>query len=123
MIYERKVCNLPVKSDLLPLHRKPITTSTTDPAETCKNGDHIIQALFLPCWAAASLVQVVCAWKDQGKEVFQRHQPFELARDDGETAATQVFDALLAKCESLQVSSQWSQTQSAGFQQLQRKRQ
>lgn len=48
--------------------------------------------------------QVICAWKDQGKEVFQRHQPFELAKDADESAATHVFDALLAKCESLQVS-------------------
>lgn len=53
-----------------------------------------------------STLQLICAWKDEGKEVFQRHQPFELARDEDESTATHVFDTLLAKCESLQVSNE-----------------
>ena len=63
-------------------------------------------------------MQIICAWKDQGKQVFQRHQPFELARDEDEAATTQVFDALLAKCEFLQVSNKSAQKHCAFFQGL-----
>lgn len=53
---------------------------------------------------ASLFAQLICAWKDEGKDVFLRHPPFELEKDGDEGACTIVFDALLAKCESLQVS-------------------
>ena len=48
-------------------------------------------------------MQVVCQWKEEGQTMFFKHPPLVLARDEEDSSETQIFDALLSKCEALQV--------------------
>ena len=48
-------------------------------------------------------MQIVCQWKEEGHTMFFKHPPLVLARDKENSSETQVFDALLSKCEALQV--------------------
>lgn len=52
----------------------------------------------------APKLQVVCQWKEPGQTVFSAHQPLVLAEErSGDGAMVAIFDALLEKCEALQV--------------------